>query len=152
MEITSCYFHRLVPLCFPRCGNISSAEVCKQVRDCVGFVPKTSMEVKDELMDIVEKVWHKLQSLPDATPLELGAFSVIILFFGKKGNRHLLLAPTVGVQTVCTIHIFYFLKLIHFQTYFRLRLWLCCGFVCHDKVKLKDITNPYKTSDKLMMN
>lgn len=39
------------------------------------------MEVKDELMDIVEKVWHKLQSLPDANPLELGAFSVIILFF-----------------------------------------------------------------------
>lgn len=54
----------------------------------MGFVPTASMEVKDELMDIVEKVWNKLQSLPDANPLELGAFSVIILFFGKKDIRH----------------------------------------------------------------
>lgn len=56
------------------------------------------MEVKDELMDIVEKVWNKLQSLPDANPLELGAFSVIILFFGKKDkkdNRHLLLVHLI---------------------------------------------------------
>lgn len=62
------------------------------------------MEVKDELMDIVEKVWHKLQSLPDANPLELGAFSVIILFFGKQENRHHLLVPTVDLQTICTIN------------------------------------------------
>lgn len=41
------------------------------------------MEVKDELMDIVEKVWDKLQALPQASPLELGAFSVLILFFGE---------------------------------------------------------------------
>lgn len=66
----------------------------------MGFVLTTSMEVKDELMDIVEKVWHKLQSLPDATPLELGAFSVIILFFGKKGNRHLLLVSRLFAQLI----------------------------------------------------
>lgn len=64
------------------------------------------MGVKDELMDIVEKVWHKLQSLPDANPLELGAFSVIILFLGKKDSRHLILVATVDVQTICRINIF----------------------------------------------
>lgn len=48
-----------------------------------GLVSKVSMEVKDELMDIVEKVWDKLQALPQASPLELGAFSVLILFFGE---------------------------------------------------------------------
>lgn len=49
----------------------------------LGLVSKVSMEVKDELMDIVEKVWDKLQALPQASPLELGAFSVLILFFGE---------------------------------------------------------------------
>lgn len=63
------------------------------------------MEVKDELMDIVEKVWHKLQSLPDASTLELGAFSVIILFFGKK----------VKVHTIAQL-LFFQLKQSHFPS------------------------------------
>uniref|UniRef100_A0A673CHE9 Uncharacterized protein n=1 Tax=Sphaeramia orbicularis TaxID=375764 RepID=A0A673CHE9_9TELE len=29
------------------------------------------------------KVWVKLQSLPEANPLELGAFFVLLLFVGK---------------------------------------------------------------------
>lgn len=41
------------------------------------------MEVKNEVLDIVQKVWTKLQALPQASPLELGAFSVLILFFGE---------------------------------------------------------------------
>ncbi|XP_029312801.1 small integral membrane protein 5 [Cottoperca gobio] len=38
------------------------------------------MEVNEEVMHILQKVWTKLQNLPQATPLELGAFSVLILF------------------------------------------------------------------------
>ncbi|KAM7382132.1 hypothetical protein PAMA_012818 [Pampus argenteus] len=38
------------------------------------------MEVKEEVMDILQKVWTKLQGLPQASPLELGAFFVLILF------------------------------------------------------------------------
>lgn len=66
------------------------------------------MAVKDELIDIVEKVWHKLQSLPDANRLEVGAFSVIILFLGRKENHHLSLMATVDIQTICTIKLIYF--------------------------------------------
>ncbi|KAJ4940188.1 hypothetical protein JOQ06_026497 [Pogonophryne albipinna] len=38
------------------------------------------MEVKEEMMDILHKVWIKLQNLPQSSPLELGAFSVLMLF------------------------------------------------------------------------
>lgn len=41
------------------------------------------MEVKEEVLDILEKVWTKLQGLPQASPLELGAFFVFILFVGE---------------------------------------------------------------------
>ncbi|KAK2820911.1 hypothetical protein Q5P01_023870 [Channa striata] len=38
------------------------------------------MSVKDELMNILQRVWNKLQDLPQASPLEVGAFSILILF------------------------------------------------------------------------
>lgn len=41
------------------------------------------MDVKQEMMDIIQKVWTKLQALPQATPLEIGTFSVVILFMGE---------------------------------------------------------------------
>lgn len=41
------------------------------------------MEVKEEVLDILRKVWIKLQDLPQASRLELGAFFVLILFVGK---------------------------------------------------------------------
>lgn len=41
------------------------------------------MDVKQELTDLVQKVWTKLQALPQATPLEIGAFAVVILFMGQ---------------------------------------------------------------------
>uniref|UniRef100_A0AAQ6IA72 Small integral membrane protein 5 n=1 Tax=Anabas testudineus TaxID=64144 RepID=A0AAQ6IA72_ANATE len=34
----------------------------------------------DELMGILQRVWTKLQDLPQASSLEVGAFSVLILF------------------------------------------------------------------------
>lgn len=41
------------------------------------------MEVKNEVMDILQKAWTKLQGLPQASPLEQGAFAVLILFVGE---------------------------------------------------------------------
>ncbi|KAJ7987868.1 hypothetical protein DPEC_G00331020 [Dallia pectoralis] len=38
------------------------------------------MEANQEVMDILNKVWSKLQNLPQASSLELGAFLIIILF------------------------------------------------------------------------
>ncbi|KAK6301810.1 hypothetical protein J4Q44_G00278630 [Coregonus suidteri] len=38
------------------------------------------MEVREEVLDILNKVWTKLQNLPQANSLELGAFFIIILF------------------------------------------------------------------------
>ncbi|AWP17262.1 putative small integral membrane protein 5 [Scophthalmus maximus] len=39
------------------------------------------MDVKEEVLDILEKLSTKLRGLPQASPLELGAFIVLILFF-----------------------------------------------------------------------
>uniref|UniRef100_A0A8C5BHV3 Small integral membrane protein 5 n=1 Tax=Gadus morhua TaxID=8049 RepID=A0A8C5BHV3_GADMO len=38
------------------------------------------MEVREEMMEILEKVWIKLQGLPEAHSLELGAFCILLLF------------------------------------------------------------------------
>lgn len=42
-----------------------------------------AMDVKQEIMHIIQKVWMKLQTLPQATPLEIGTFAVVILFMGQ---------------------------------------------------------------------
>ncbi|XP_011616822.1 SAP30-binding protein isoform X2 [Takifugu rubripes] len=44
------------------------------------------MDVKQEIMDIIQKVWTKLQALPQAKPLEIGTFAVVILFMGPGGS------------------------------------------------------------------
>lgn len=44
---------------------------------------RVRMDVKEEVLDILQKVWTKVQGLPQATPLEVGAFSVLVLFVGK---------------------------------------------------------------------
>ncbi|XP_039991126.1 small integral membrane protein 5 isoform X2 [Xiphias gladius] len=41
---------------------------------------RVGMDVKEELLDILRKLWTKLQGLPQASPLEQGAFFVLILF------------------------------------------------------------------------
>lgn len=41
------------------------------------------MAMKQEIMDIIQKVWTKLQALPQAKPLEIGTFAVVILFMGQ---------------------------------------------------------------------
>lgn len=41
------------------------------------------MHIDDELLDIIHRVWSKLQDLPRASPLDVGAFSVLVLFAGK---------------------------------------------------------------------
>lgn len=41
------------------------------------------MHTEDELMGILQRVWTKLQDLPQASSLEVGAFSVLILFAGE---------------------------------------------------------------------
>uniref|UniRef100_A0AAY5LBE5 Small integral membrane protein 5 n=1 Tax=Esox lucius TaxID=8010 RepID=A0AAY5LBE5_ESOLU len=33
-----------------------------------------------EVLSLLEKIWSKLQGLPTASPLEIGAFCVLILF------------------------------------------------------------------------
>uniref|UniRef100_A0A3B4WI10 Small integral membrane protein 5 n=1 Tax=Seriola lalandi dorsalis TaxID=1841481 RepID=A0A3B4WI10_SERLL len=38
------------------------------------------MDVREELLSVLDKLWTKLQGLPQASPLELGAFFVLILF------------------------------------------------------------------------
>lgn len=48
---------------------------------------KSKMEVREEVLDILNKVWTKLQNLPQANSLELGAFFIIILFVGE--SRHI---------------------------------------------------------------
>uniref|UniRef100_A0A672I226 Small integral membrane protein 5 n=1 Tax=Salarias fasciatus TaxID=181472 RepID=A0A672I226_SALFA len=35
---------------------------------------------RDEMLDIIERLWTKLQELPQASALEVGAFVVLLLF------------------------------------------------------------------------
>lgn len=44
-----------------------------------------TMEVKQEFQNLLEKLWMKLQGLGQASPLELGAFVILVLFFGEFG-------------------------------------------------------------------
>lgn len=48
---------------------------------------RLGMEVREEMMEILEKVWTKLQGLPEANSLELGAFFILILFVGELMRR-----------------------------------------------------------------
>lgn len=41
------------------------------------------MEAKQEFESILQRVWSKLQGLPQAAPLESGAFSILLLFIGE---------------------------------------------------------------------
>uniref|UniRef100_A0A8C7DY12 Uncharacterized protein n=1 Tax=Oncorhynchus kisutch TaxID=8019 RepID=A0A8C7DY12_ONCKI len=48
---------------------------------------QTSNSVHVFVLHILNKVWTKLQNLPQANSLELGAFFIIILFVGE--SRHI---------------------------------------------------------------
>lgn len=38
------------------------------------------MDPKEEALELLNRVWYKLQNLPNATPIDLGAFFVILTF------------------------------------------------------------------------
>ncbi|KAK5914279.1 hypothetical protein CgunFtcFv8_008733 [Champsocephalus gunnari] len=38
------------------------------------------MDAREETLSILNNIWVKLQGLPNATPIELGAFFVILTF------------------------------------------------------------------------
>lgn len=40
----------------------------------------TRMDAREETLGLLSKIWFKLQSLPDASPVELGAFFVLLTF------------------------------------------------------------------------
>lgn len=38
------------------------------------------MDAREETLDLLNKIWVKLQGLPNANPIELGAFCVLLTF------------------------------------------------------------------------
>lgn len=44
------------------------------------------MDAREEALGILSKVWQKLQALPDADPVDLGAFFVLLTFIGEYLN------------------------------------------------------------------
>lgn len=40
----------------------------------------TGMDPGEEALSLLNKIWEKLQGLPDATPVELGAFFILLTF------------------------------------------------------------------------
>lgn len=44
---------------------------------------KLRMDPQQEMLDILNRVWVKLQALPQAGALEVGAFAVLLIFVGK---------------------------------------------------------------------
>ncbi|XP_036946213.1 small integral membrane protein 5 [Acanthopagrus latus] len=43
-------------------------------------VSSPRMDPKEEALELLNRVWYKLQNLPNATPIDLGAFFVILTF------------------------------------------------------------------------
>lgn len=41
------------------------------------------MDAREEMLTLLQKLWAKLQDLPTASPLEMGAFAVLVIFIGK---------------------------------------------------------------------
>lgn len=41
------------------------------------------MDAREEALGLLNKVWQKLQALPDADPVELGAFFILLTFIGE---------------------------------------------------------------------
>uniref|UniRef100_A0A8C7SPF0 Uncharacterized protein n=1 Tax=Oncorhynchus mykiss TaxID=8022 RepID=A0A8C7SPF0_ONCMY len=46
------------------------------------------MDAREEMLTLLQKLWAKLQGLPTASPLEMGAFAVLVLFIGKLHLSH----------------------------------------------------------------
>uniref|UniRef100_A0A665V6N4 Uncharacterized protein n=1 Tax=Echeneis naucrates TaxID=173247 RepID=A0A665V6N4_ECHNA len=40
----------------------------------------TTMDAKQETLNLLNRIWIKLQGLPSANPIEVGAFSVLLTF------------------------------------------------------------------------
>ena len=41
------------------------------------------MEAGSEVLGLLEKIWAKLQGLPHASSIEIGAFLILLLFISK---------------------------------------------------------------------
>lgn len=60
------------------------------------------MEVREEVLDILHRVWAKLQGLPEANSLEIGAFFILLLFvgeFGRHPDNHLVCVSQASVES-----------------------------------------------------
>ncbi|XP_024259154.1 nucleoplasmin-like isoform X1 [Oncorhynchus tshawytscha] len=44
------------------------------------------IDAREEMLTLLQKLWAKLQGLPTASPLEMGAFAVLVLFIGCELN------------------------------------------------------------------
>uniref|UniRef100_A0A673WYE7 Small integral membrane protein 5 n=1 Tax=Salmo trutta TaxID=8032 RepID=A0A673WYE7_SALTR len=44
------------------------------------------MDAREEMLTLLQKLWAKLQDLPTASPLEMGAFAVLVIFIGILPN------------------------------------------------------------------
>ncbi|KAJ8283863.1 hypothetical protein COCON_G00027130 [Conger conger] len=59
--------------------------MCSSLQKTLAQIPTAAhvlpnMDAKEEVLDLLHKVWTKLQGLPDANPMDLGAFLVLMLF------------------------------------------------------------------------
>ncbi|KAL4648062.1 small integral membrane protein 5 [Arapaima gigas] len=79
-ELKSAEFLRTLNVTFP----LQQPHACRRGgtrADCLRALTQAAdMVVKEELLDMLQKVWTKLQGLPHASSLELGAFLILVLF------------------------------------------------------------------------
>lgn len=71
------------------------------------------MDAREEALGVLSKIWQKLQALPHADPLELGAFFIILTFICEYFIRALCLT----LMVVAPSNIFFGLRPTQ---------WWCC--------------------------
>lgn len=58
------------------------------------------MDAREEALGVLSKIWQKLQALPHADPVELGAFFIILTFICEYFIPALCLTLTVALSNI----------------------------------------------------
>lgn len=77
------------------------------------------MDAREETLNILNKIWVKLQGLPNAEPIELGAFFVILTFICESPPLSII-THFIFFKCVCHVAFCIFLTVkchAHFMLY-----------------------------------
>lgn len=90
------------------------------------------MDAKDETLNLLNKIWVKLQGLPNANPIELGAFFILLTFICES---LLSIIPTnLYSEPIMILFIFFSAVVVVLMT-----VLTCVACCCCRKTKTKGV-------------